>query len=716
MLDAFLYPAFLLAASAAVVPVVLHLIQRLRVVRFPFSTIRFLKLASRKAARRNRIENVILLLLRVAAIVLLALAFAMPTLRTRGMNSLLKQTERDIAIVMDASYSMGYGTGTDTTWERSREAAETILKRMGSRDRVCLFLATDHAQPVIPQLSADRDLALGQVRDLLPLPCASRLAPAIEAARRALDEAPDRREREIHVITDGQALPWLDAGGRPARSGTGGGTDIPVFVTLTGAPAPQNIGIQDVELSPPLLARGMPCRLAVRLSRTGAARPGPVTLFVDGKETACRAGEPAEIESGRLTFVLPPMDAGMHAGRAEIAADNVPADNAFHFLLRVEGKSACLCVGSQEKSLFLMKALSAGVGDAPGSRPKRIEAGDLGTEDLSRYACVFLCDALPLPGQAMLQVERYAQSGGVVVLFPGDSAGVKDYEAWRCLPAFPAAIEDVPTAGRRRILRWEDAQHPVLARLRTEPDSAPVVAISRQIRWAKPEPDARVLASAGAGNPFLLGRRVGRGEVLAFSVSPDRSWAAFPLSPFYLPIVRQIVQYGMGLADPAPFQWTGRAFALSEHDPSVTEKHALLDPSGKRVPIRMSSVSNRTVLCAERLDAQGVYSLVWPNHTRTEPAVAVNAHRRESDLTPIARSDVPAALGGGDVRIAEGKDELARLLDEHRLGRTFGEPLLWFALVVALAEALYANWRAKARGGLAAGLEIGPSGRVSEPG
>ena len=60
----FLNPVFLIAAGAAVIPLVLHLIQRSRTIRVPFSTIRFLKLAQRRSSRRIRLENFLLWLLR----------------------------------------------------------------------------------------------------------------------------------------------------------------------------------------------------------------------------------------------------------------------------------------------------------------------------------------------------------------------------------------------------------------------------------------------------------------------------------------------------------------------------------------------------------------------------------------------------------------------------------------------------------------------------
>jgi hypothetical protein len=87
--------------------------------------------------------------------------------------------------------------------------------------------------------------------------------------------------------------------------------------------------------------------------------------------------------------------------------------------------------------------------------------------------------------------------------------------------------------------------------------------------------------------------------------------------------------------------------------------------------------------------------------------------RIESDLTPVTRADLAGMLGKKDIFVTGGKDELMRLLEEQRQGRTFGEQLLWLALIVALFEVVYANWRAKSSGTFSAGLDIGPAGKVT---
>jgi hypothetical protein len=350
------------------------------------------------------------------------------------------------------------------------------------------------------------------------------------------------------------------------------------------------------------------------------------------------------------------------------------------------------------------------------TRPKRIDVGALADEDLSSYACVFLCDALPLPGQAIVQIEHYVEAGGLLVLFPGDSAIIQVYLTWRCLPAFPLAAEDVPGTTRNRVLRWEQPRHAILRTLKMEADAAPVVTVLRQLRWKKPEAGGGVMISAGAGNPFLLRRSFGRGEVLAFSVSADRSWSSFPLSPYYLPILQQILRHGAGMFDLPPHLWPARTFPLSEYFPYVTDKYGFLDPAGNRMPIRFASVSDRATLCVENLTTPGVYSLVWPNSERSEAAVAINMLRRESDLTPIAKAELKTAIGKRNVFIVGSKDELVKLLDLQRQGRSFGELLLWLALIAALLEVVYANWLAKSAGMFGAGFDIRANGVVRHDG
>ena len=105
----FVNPIFLWALAAAAIPLMLHMFQRRRTVVTPFPTLRFLKAAQRRSSSRVRFENFILWLLRTLLVCVIALAFAVPVLRSStNDSSLLTRARRDVAIILDASYSMNY--------------------------------------------------------------------------------------------------------------------------------------------------------------------------------------------------------------------------------------------------------------------------------------------------------------------------------------------------------------------------------------------------------------------------------------------------------------------------------------------------------------------------------------------------------------------------------------------------------------------------------
>ena len=114
----FLAPLFLIAACVgAMIPFFLHLMQNRKRVRLPFPTLRFLKKAQKNNSRRIRLENFFLWLLRTLIMLLLGAAFAMPMIRTGGLGW-LGDAPRDIAIILDASYSMGYRTERGSVWDK----------------------------------------------------------------------------------------------------------------------------------------------------------------------------------------------------------------------------------------------------------------------------------------------------------------------------------------------------------------------------------------------------------------------------------------------------------------------------------------------------------------------------------------------------------------------------------------------------------------------
>lgn len=733
----FLNPLFLSALTAALIPLALHLWQRQRIVIVPFSTVRFLKLAQKRYSNRMRLENILLWLLRTLILILLALAFAMPILRITSLRQIVGASRRDVAIVWDTSYSMNYVSGQKKVWAASRETVAALIEGLSRGDRVCLFLANDDVTPLIEQPTTDLDMALAQVRALECGTTSSQLRPAILMALSALKES-GKRDKELYIVTDGQKLPWNSFSPLPAsapapdqtnqidQAGTTNTAvekaatpiwnakavdrDISIFAILLGVAAPENDAPINLKITPTLLMADTPGQIVVDLGHTGPEQTLAVSLAVDGEIISQRSVTMGKDGNAPCAFALPTLTLGTHTARIETAPDGIPLDNVFYFLMRVHEKLPVLCVGTEPDTFFLMRALNPS-DTATTIRAQRVDPANFNGERLAEYACVFLCNALPLTGQAMVTLEQYVQQGGVTVIFPGDRAAPADYANWTCLPAMPKAVMDLGADTQRRTLSLAKRGDTLFQGMKLPPGTYPSVAANRELQWDQLAGFSDVVITMDQGAPFLLRRKVGKGYVFFFAVSADRRWSNLPLSPFFLPLIHQIVHYSAGEEQNAPFIWTGRNLALADIMAPLPTAAELLDPSGRAVPLNSLKTGQDKGLGIEVITMPGFYT------TRTGdgepvPAFAANLTRAEADLTRLARTDISACTGLPAIKVVESKEELLQLVKEVRIGRPLAESLLWLAFLLGMAELFLANRAARKTKTLTEQLNIGMTGRV----
>src|SRR5947199_2613246 len=90
-------------AAGVSIPVALHFFYRSRFRNVPWAAMKFLLAALEQTSRRLKFQELLLLLLRVAVMLLLAFALARPTLRSSAAG---KGDAVDAVLVIDRSMSM----------------------------------------------------------------------------------------------------------------------------------------------------------------------------------------------------------------------------------------------------------------------------------------------------------------------------------------------------------------------------------------------------------------------------------------------------------------------------------------------------------------------------------------------------------------------------------------------------------------------------------
>src|SRR3954451_1815255 len=123
-----LSPYLIWGVLLGIIPIIIHLMNRRRYRRVEWAPMRHLRLTIRRNRRRIQIEQLLLLLLRIALPVLLFLFMARPVLNPTGLERWIVGGGRSSQVVLvDDSLSMGYSPGGPPAFHRAREIAGAIL-------------------------------------------------------------------------------------------------------------------------------------------------------------------------------------------------------------------------------------------------------------------------------------------------------------------------------------------------------------------------------------------------------------------------------------------------------------------------------------------------------------------------------------------------------------------------------------------------------------
>jgi hypothetical protein len=690
-----LVPAFLAGLAALAVPIWIHLTNRERreVMRFP--SLMFLSQIPYRTVRRQKLRNLLLFALRSAAIILLVAAFSRPFLERADLGSAAILDAREIVILVDRSFSMGYGD----RWDRARAEAHRVVDGLGPEDRVTLAFFDERARSASGR-TGDR-AALHAAIDRGELGSgATRFAPALRLARSALEGSRLPR-REVVLISDYQRRGWLDR--EPVQ--LPGGAELVVVDVAAGEP--DNLAVTDVSLRREVDSGRERVIVAARVVHRGSEPPGEVeaTLDIDGQTVAATS---VQLDADAATLasfepvVLPP---GPSRATVRIADDRLPADNAFHFVVEPGQGVSTLIVqsdrGRSDRSLFVRRALATS--HRPPINVRLVSMSDLRADELALSDLVVLNDA-PLPDPARARaISDYVEAGGGLLVALGPASGADDWglDAVELLPGSPGAVVDVNRGARLAAL---DHSHPAFEIFRTPRSGDFSAARFYRYRAVTPDSGASVLARFDDGGPALLEKRVGRGGVLLWTSTLDRFWNDMAVQPVFVPFLHRLARHAAGFGEQEMWYTVGQTVDLAtRRELETAAGSSAADAAGQRELVAVAPGGGRTAYTLAGSDRfvpvaeQGFYELRDLDATGSPLLVfAANLDYTESDLTPLDTEELQAAVLAAPIQGAEAGAGVVSIEDRERR-----QSLWWYIIVVAAlllaAETLFSNRLSRAQ-------------------
>src|SRR5262245_36499258 len=140
----FIQPQFAWALAGLAIPVIIHLLFRLRSRRVELGTLRFLRIVLEENARRRTLTRWLLLALCMAAIVLPAALFARPYLLARDQAG----KDRLVALLIDRSASMQLKDKGRRLVDLAVDEARQVIGQHGEKTQIETAFFDQAARPV----------------------------------------------------------------------------------------------------------------------------------------------------------------------------------------------------------------------------------------------------------------------------------------------------------------------------------------------------------------------------------------------------------------------------------------------------------------------------------------------------------------------------------------------------------------------------------------
>jgi hypothetical protein len=506
---------------------------------------------------------------------------------------------KDIVLIVDGSMSMQLKSDGTSNFDRALAEAREVIEKSGGGNAFSLILGgpvplVKIGDPISNK--SDLEQALGGLKPMkAKMDGFACLSTALTLLNRGANP-----NKEIIVFTDQQALGWhLDepSAWEALQASAGELTTKPSLVCRQ-FPLPtafRNIAAAELRLSRSVVGTDRPVSLELVLENTGneAITPANVELTIDQpKNTSNALQNPLVLKEAKLGQLLPGgreiirfshkfPQPGAYVLRAKVTAeDDLALDNEAELVAHVDGALKVLIVEGnpgnevlQRSSTFVALAL------APASRiaePKTKEKDPkkpgvlldaevmphtrlVGLESLAGYSAVILCDVPKLADSVARRLATWVEAGGGLFIAPGNTCEPTFYNNWQdsngkpVLPAKLKQAQSIPPSQEPLHLALNTLTHPALRIVADAKQSDLGTCLLQRYWQVEPEAESSVAARYSNGEPFLITRQLGFGEVISSTTTFDTQAGNLATRQAFVPLLHQLV-YHLSSPDGQPLQ------------------------------------------------------------------------------------------------------------------------------------------------------------------
>ncbi len=340
----FLNTLILSALGLALIPVIIHLLNRKKSVKVPFSSLRFLKMLQKKQMKNIRIRQIILLILRTLILLLLVIAFARPTWRSGSQPSIEAHERTSLILIIDCSMSTAYQGGQGLILERIKLKAAEIIQHLKDGDEAILITSPGTDEQQNQEFSRQFSEIRSRIQRLTSAYSPSDIRERMELAAELMKKAKNPN-REIIVLSDMQKNAF--AGENIIQKISSDQPVSPHWLFIDFSPdACRNVSVDSVTVLSRIIERNKALKIRVRIGNHSPTRADDLGLrmYFNGKKVIQQSVSIGANETADVELAAVPAVTGFVKAMIEIDDDELLADNQYFFNFYIPDRIRTLLV------------------------------------------------------------------------------------------------------------------------------------------------------------------------------------------------------------------------------------------------------------------------------------------------------------------------------------------------------------------------------------
>ena len=692
----FLIPQVLWALPMAALPLILHLMSRLTTRTVPFSALRFLKAMEHESIQRLRWRQWLIIAIRTLMLLMLILLLSRPIVQGY-YQGLVGQGATTLSLVLvDDSFSLG-GQGQDAgrrgRTEGQLSALFDLLSGQGDLAQVVVVRTSD------ARIVYDGNASgLPSVRELSGL-----LTPRFEPDYLAAvydslsgatfqDRARLYANRELIIISDFQ-VHQQDILRQWAADTTVWNDWQLLLMPIEKLQRNAAVTHADITTEIPIVGEVMTVAVTVSNSGTSALEDLSVQVVLGGIRAGQLVLNLAVGEEKKVRFRVIPPRPGFQDGYAEIGPDGRSGDNRFYFSAYIPTRIRILLLDDLAQTpAYAYLALSALEAASPQIELRRMAFSDVNWSSAD-FDVVILNGPLTVPRLLPRRLRELLEAGGHLILLPGPSPG--SAQAFRQIQQ---ALGLSVAAGEPDFYR-----SPLELDERKTGNSFMAGAFSPEARRSQgptvqslfpivPGAKDAVVLRLKNRRPLLLRTPAFGGHVFTFSLPLDLRWTDMPLKGSYLPMWHRLISWQPSSGSLSDIR-IGQSRELPVSPRQATQPVLLEGPGN--VSSRLIPDLQRRIVLLRDMHVPGIYTARFGDNdggiTGIEERFPVNISAAELAGSQLSTVELRALTGEQRAFIFEPGDDVAQWVSQARFGRELWRGLLYFLLLLTLAELILAN-------------------------